>query len=145
MGATIKPIVLPDRKRLTPKAEEIAVPRTQRSDERLTKGKRKRQTAKALADRERVYELYRQRTPRAEIIKRLGLEKNTVIGIISRGFQEGELTEYVLATDEERLLGLYRSGATYKQMALEMGVSLGTIGGTLHRLRVEGFLKEYRT
>lgn len=96
--------------------------------------------AKAQADREKIYDLYKKGVPRAEIARIVGVEKATVIGAISRGFMEGDLKEYVVSSDEKYLMELYDSGLSYRAMAKEMGLSEGTVSGMLCRLRKEGLV-----
>ena len=96
--------------------------------------------AKAEEDREKVFKLYRQGVPRADIARIIGVEKATVTGIISRGFMYGDLKEYVVSSDEKMLTELYLSGETYKEMAKQMGLTEGTISGMLCRLRREGLV-----
>lgn len=104
------------------------------------RNKRLAAKAKAEEDREKVFKLYRQGVPRADIARIVGVEKATVTGIISRGFMYGDLKEYVVSSDEKMLTELYLSGETYKEMAKQMGLTEGTISGMLCRLRKEGLV-----
>lgn len=104
------------------------------------RNKRMAAKAKAEQDRAKIYKLYKKGVPRSAIAKIVGVEKGTVIGIISRGFMYGDLREYVVSDDEKQLIELYKSGMTYKMMSQELGVTEGTVSGMIHRLRQEGYL-----
>lgn len=121
-------------------APRKAVPSPAKVEEIIHRNKRKAMQQKAQEDRERIYRLYKKGLPRAEIARRVGVEKATVVGVISKGFVDGDLKEYVVSSDEKQLIELYESGLSYKEMAKEMNLTEGSISGMLTRLRKEGFV-----
>ncbi len=135
MSAKINVRVLPDAP--SPKRPK---PNPKKIEEIGHRNKRLAMMAKAQADREKIYKLYRKGVPRADIARIVGVEKATVVGAIGRGFRDGDLKEYVVSSDEKQLIELYKSGLSYKAMASEMGLTEGIICGMLSRLREEGFV-----
>ena len=121
-------------------APRKAVQNPAKVEEIIHRNKRKAMQQKAQEDRERIYRLYKKGLPRAEIARRVGVEKATVVGVISKGFVDGDLKEYVVSSDERQLIELYESGLSYKEMAKEMNLTEGSISGMLTRLRKEGFV-----
>lgn len=97
-----------------------------------------RERRRTYIEKEEVFELYREGVPRVEIAKRVGISINSVIGIISRGFQDGDLREYVVSMDEQVVLDMYNAGASYKEISEATGMTGGTISAALTRLRREG-------
>lgn len=93
---------------------------------------------KSESDKEVIYELYRRGVPRKEIAKIVGVELAVIVGIISRGFQDGNLTEYVVSEDEQEILDLYNQGLPYREIGRKLGITQGVVSGTLTRLRREG-------
>ena len=104
----------------------------------VTMSKVMRERRRTYIEKEEVFELYRDGVPRVEIAKRVGISVNSVIGIISRGFQDGDLREYVISRDEQIVLDMYNAGASYKEISEATGMTGGTISAALTRLRREG-------
>lgn len=107
---------------------------------KLRKNRKAAMREKAQRDREEIFSLYRQGVPRFEIAEMVGVDVATVKGVISRGFADGDLTEYVIADDEQEIINLRKSGMTYREIAKKLGRTEGSISGTLNRLRREGVL-----
>ena len=146
--ATIKKRKLPDVPKITTKTVRDnhfdrnlnetsgkVIPLVNRGEHRRRRAEMK---LKSESDKEVIYELYRRGVPRKEIAKIVGVELAVIVGIISRGFQDGNLTEYVVSEDEQEILDLYNQGLPYREIGRKLGITQGVVSGTLTRLRREG-------
>lgn len=108
----------------------------------VNRGEHRRRSAemklKSDSEKEIIYEMYRRGVPRKEIAKKIGVDKSVIVGIIARGFLDGNLTEYVVSEDEQEILDLYNQGLSYREICKRLGITQGAVSGTLTRLRREG-------
>ena len=111
------------------------IPLENRAEHRRRKAEMK---LKSDTDKEVIYELYRRGVPKKQMAKIVGVELAVIVGIISRGFSDGNLTEYVVSEDEQELLDLYNQGLSYREISKRLGMTQGAVSGSLTRLRREG-------
>lgn len=102
--------------------------------------RRKALAEESMIKKEQIFDLYRKGVSREKMAKIVGVGKYTIVGVISHGFAEGNLTEYVVSEDEQRIIDLYNEGKTYPDIAKILGISNGAVSGALYRLRKEGFV-----